>query len=70
MEQMYVISRMEEALTAPLVPESKLKRRLTSIVAKTRLKYQDRTILIEDAAIDILLHGEAVPPAKGKEEMK
>jgi uncharacterized protein (DUF2237 family) len=51
-EQMYVIARMEDALTAPLVPESELKRRLKLILALVKLA----SIESYEEVFDILLH--------------
>ena len=54
MEQMYIIGRMEDALSKPLVPKSELKKRLSMIVLSQQGYGPPDTW---DEAIDILLNG-------------
>lgn len=56
-EQLYVISRMETALTQPLVPKSELKRRLDAAWGAAS-KFAPSDTWDWDKAIDILLNGE------------
>jgi hypothetical protein len=48
-EQLYIIARMEDALSVPLVLESELERRLQEIIVADNPMAK---------CIDILLHGE------------